>query len=97
MHALYEQKTVSAAWRSYFASVIKNELGFTSSFADPDVHLLPKTSKIGTKYYAYLIIYVYDVICIDIKPKDTISRIGNIFRIKEGSIKNPKNTFGKIL
>ena len=36
-----------------------------------------------SKYYAYLAIYVDDILCIDIEPGKTISSIGELFRIKK--------------
>ena len=44
----------------------------------------------GSKYYAYLIVYVDDVLSIDISPNETIAGISNHFRIKEGSIGSSK-------
>ena len=48
----------------------------------------------GTKYYAYLIIYVDDVLAIEENPGFTISRMGRLLRIKEGSIEEPTHYLG---
>ena len=48
----------------------------------------------GLKYYAYLVIYVDDILCIDINPKATIDSIGELFRIKKGSVSQPSMYLG---
>lgn len=85
VRALYGLKSSGQAWRSHLADTLKNTLGFTSSLADPDVWYKASTKPDGTKYYAYLLIYVDDVICIDLDPKKYIDQIGTVFKIKEGS------------
>lgn len=89
VRALYGLKGSGQAWRSFLADTLKNTLGFTSSYADPDVWFKPSTKPNGEKYYTYLLIYVDDVICIDMNPKHYIEAIGNVFKIKEGSAGPP--------
>ena len=52
------------------------------------------TRKDGSTYYAYLIIYVDDVLAIEESPRMTIDRMGRLLRIKEGSIEEPKHYLG---
>lgn len=92
--ALYGLKSSGAAWRAFLASALKNVLGFTSSLADPDVWYKPMTKHDGTKYYAYLLIYVDDVISIDVDAKQNIEELGTIFKIKDGSAGPPKVYLG---
>ena len=73
--ALYGFKTASAAWRDHFASAIRNGLKFTSCRGDQDVYFKLKKKEDGTRYYAYLIIYVDDILCIDFEPEITKSMI----------------------
>ena len=75
-------KSASAARRDHFASAIRNDLKFTSCRGDQDVYFKLKKKEDETKYYAYLIIYVDDILCIDFEPEITMSMIGEIFRIK---------------
>jgi hypothetical protein len=89
VRALYGLKGSGQAWRSFLADTLKNTLGFTSSYADPDVWYKAATKKDGTKYYTYLLIYVDDVICIDEHPRKYIEQIGEVFKIKEGSAGPP--------
>ena len=42
-----------------------------------------------SKYYSYLVIYVDDVLCIDINTNIAIDKSGELFRIKDGSIETP--------
>ena len=94
VRALYGLKSASAAWRHHFASTITNDLGYKSTIADQEVYLKPKVKPDGTKYYAYLIVYVDDVLSIDFNPKEAIDKISNVFRIKEGSVQSPDMYLG---
>ena len=94
VRALYGLKSAGASWRATFASTIRNELGYTPCVADPDMWMKPMIREDGSKYYAYLIVYVDDVLSIDVNPKEPIDKIGSIFRMKEGSIEEPKTYLG---
>ena len=94
VRALYGLKSAGAAWRSMFANAIQHELGYHSCPADPDVWMKAKVKKNGEKYYSYIIVYVDDVLCIDETPKQIISHIADLFRIKEGSDEVPKIYLG---
>ena len=94
VRALYGLKSAGASWRATFASTIRNELGYTPCVADPDMWMKPMMRKDGSKYYAYLIVYVDDVLSIDVNPREPIDKIGSIFRMKEGSIEEPKTYLG---
>ena len=89
VRALYGLKSASAALRHHFAATTTNDLGYKSTVADPEVYFKPKVKPDDFKYYACLIVYVDDVLSIDLKPEDAIDKISNIFRIKEGSVKSP--------
>ena len=51
-------------------------------------------SKEGKFYYAYLIIYIDDILCVDVKPQETMDKIGELFRIKPGSVESPTMFLG---
>ena len=87
--ALYGLKSARVAWRAMFAHCIKHDFGYTPCITDQDVLMKPKIRPYGSKYYAYLIVYVDDVLSIDINPNETIASIFNHFRIKKGSIGSP--------
>ena len=82
--ALYGLATSGASWRDHFATAIQDELGFISSKADPDVHMKLVQRNDGTEYYAYLVVYVDDVLCIHHNPTSTMKQLGELFRLKDG-------------
>ena len=93
VRALYGLKSASAAWRDHFASAIRNDLKFVPCKGDQDMYYKLK-EKNNKKYYSYLIIYVDDILCIDHEPKDTMVMIGEIFKLKPGSVEVPKMYLG---
>ena len=94
VRALYGLRSAGKSWRHHFASYIRNELGFESTKADDDVYRKPMTKPDGTKYYAYLIIYVDDVLCCDVDPSTTMARVNDGFRLKNNCIEIPKMYLG---
>ena len=94
VRALYGLKSAAAAWRDHFSSAIQDELKYIPCKADPDVYYKAKVKPDGSKYYAYLVIYVDDILCIDVNPKQTIDSIGELFRIKKGSVSQPSMYLG---
>ena len=94
VRALYGIKSASAAWRHHFFTTITKQLNFQPTFADPDVYRKARIKLDGTRYYAYLIIYVDDILCVDINPHTNIEQIGSTYRVKEGSYKFPDMYLG---
>ena len=93
IRALYGLKTASAAWRHHFAAFVREHLGFLPTYADPDVYRKPMLKSDGTTYYAYLVIYVDDVLCIEENPEVTMKEIEKLFRLKDG-VDSPKMYLG---
>ena len=58
------------------------------------MYMKRKVKSNGEAYYAYLIVYVDDLLSIDIKPNDAIRHIGEMFRIKDGSVGFPNMYLG---
>ena len=54
---------------------ITEELKYCSTVADPDVYRKPMIKEDGSKYYAYLVVYVDDVLCCDVDPSITMEQI----------------------
>ena len=75
VRALYGLKSASAAWRHYFSTFVREELGYLPTYADPDVYRKPMVKYDGFQYYTYLVLYVDDVLCIDVDPTKTMDRI----------------------
>ena len=48
----------------------------------------------GEKYYSYLLIYVDDIISIDMEPRNNIEVIEKTFKIKSGSAGSPSVYLG---
>ena len=94
VRALYGLKSAGASWRAHLSSVIQSELKYTPSKGDPDMYMKRKIKSNGEAYYSYLIVYVDDLLSIDIDPDITIRQIGETFRIKEGSVGFPNMYLG---
>merc|ERR1712127_963948 len=92
--ALYGLKSAGASWRRHLSETIIGQLNYSPSLADPDVYFKPKTSVKGEKYYAYLIVYVDDILSIDINPKVAIDLLSQNYRIKDGSVQSPNMYLG---
>jgi hypothetical protein len=66
--ALYGLKPSGAAWHSSFAGTL-NDLGFTSSLADPDVWMQPANKQNCSPCYEYIYVYVDDLYVISESAK----------------------------
>lgn len=93
VRALYGLKSAGNAWRHYFAAYIRDELKFEPTTADPDVYRKPMMKADGSKYYAYLVIYVDDVLCCHTNPTSVMTQISQDFRLKNG-IEDPTMYLG---
>lgn len=91
--ALYGLRSAGNAWRHHFSSYILDELGFVSTKADPDVYRKPFSKSTGEKYYAYIIVYVDDILVVHEDPNSIMNRVNNDFRLKNG-IEDPKMYLG---
>ena len=94
VRALYGLKSAGNAWREHFATFILDTLEFVPTTADPDVYRKPMVDANNKQYYAYLIIYVDDVLCIHHDPKQVMDVIDNNFRLKNGVDSHPKTYLG---
>ena len=81
--AFYGLKSSGAAWRAHFAQVL-HDLGYISSLADPDVWLRAEKKSCGFEYYAYVLVYVDDVLVVSHTPKETMEALSRLFRLKDG-------------
>ena len=83
VRALYGLKSAGASWRHTLSNTITQELKYKSTIADPDVYMKPRVKANGEKYYAYIIVYVDDILSIDIKAQEALDRLGEIYRLKD--------------
>ena len=65
VRALYGLKSSALQFQKHLADSIDNHLGFKASLADLDLWYKPMTSSDGFKYYAYILVYVDDLLIID--------------------------------
>ena len=88
--ALYGLRSAGASWRSHLSQTIVNVLKYKPCKADPDIYFKPKSKNDGSKYYSYIVVYVDDILSVDENPQESIDRIGSMFKIKKGSVSEPK-------
>ena len=83
VRALYDLASAGTSWRAHFASIIKEELGHDSMMANPNVHIKAKLKPDGSKCYAYLVVYVDNILIIDLILETSMNVIGWIFHLKD--------------
>jgi hypothetical protein len=72
VRALYSLKSAGELFRNHLADCMRH-LGFTPCLADPDLWMKATEKEDGTAYYAYVLLYVDDVMVIH---HNKIERIG---------------------
>ena len=93
VHALYDLKSSGASWRRFFAQTLRY-LGYVSSKADPDVWLKAEKKPDGTEYYAYVLVYVCDVLHLYHDPDTFMNRLAEVYRLNDGSVGEPDRYIG---
>ena len=89
VRALYGLKSAGASFRNHLADCMR-ELGYNSCLADPDVWYKAETRPSdGYKYYAYVLLYVDDAMCIHHDATSVLDKIDTFFKFKPGSIADP--------
>ena len=63
-----------------------NDIGFTPIKGDPDIWMQPVTKPDGYKYYEYVLIYMYDILCTSDQVEKVMKTLGSLYRLK----KDPK-------
>ncbi len=89
VRALYGLKSAGAAFQAHLASFMCH-MGYTSCKADPDLWLKAVTRpEDNVRYYAYILCYVDDILCIHHDPMSVMSEINIYFTLKPSSVGNP--------
>jgi hypothetical protein len=89
VRALYGLKSSGAAFRAHLASFMR-QMGYTSCKADPDLWYKAETRPdTGRRYYAYILCYVDDILCIHHDPMTVLNRINDYMPLKPGSVGDP--------
>jgi hypothetical protein len=89
VHALYGLKSAGAAFRAHLASFMR-QMGYTSCKADPDLWLKPMTKPEDNMcYYAYILCYVDDILCIHHDPMSVMNEINKYLPLRSSSVGDP--------
>lgn len=91
--ALYGLKSSGAAWRLMFAETLRS-MGYTPTKADPDVWMKPETKPDGVEYYAYVLVYVDDLLHLHHDPKLFMQSLEEKYRLKDDSVGEPDRYLG---
>jgi len=71
-----------------------HDLGFRSNLADPDVWYKQATKPDGFQYYEYVLVHVDDILVISHHPITTMTALGILNHLKEGSVEVPECYLG---
>jgi hypothetical protein len=72
-----------------------NHLGFKPCLADPDLWMMAMVRPSdGSKYYAYVLVYIDDVMVIHHDAEAVLLRLDKYFKMKPGSIGDPNVYLG---
>jgi hypothetical protein len=93
VHALYGLKSAGASRRATLAQALC-DLGFVSTTADPDIWIQAAVRDDGFEYYEMLLIYVDDILAISHQRKALIDAIGEYYKVKPNSDKEPEIYLG---
>jgi hypothetical protein len=86
VRALYGLKSAGAAFRNNLASCM-DHLGWKPCLADRDLWMKEATRPDDSmKYWAYILIYVDDILCMHHDPWTSLAHIDKYFKMKAGSI-----------
>ena len=88
--ALYGLKSSVLIWRNHLADILGNKLKFRSSLSDLDLWYKEMISE----YYAYILVYVDDILILDKDPERFMQVLNEKYTIKPGSIGEPKVYLG---
>ena len=89
VRALYGLASAGASFRNHLADCMRS-LGYTSCVADPDVWMKAAVRPDdGFEYYAYVLLYVDDTLCISHDAKVALEEINQHFTMKKKSMGKP--------
>jgi hypothetical protein len=93
VRALYGLKSAGASWLATLVQALR-DLGFVSTTADPDVWIQAAVRDDRFEYYEMLLIYVDDILAVSHQPKLLIDAIGEYYKVKPDSDKEPEIYLG---
>jgi hypothetical protein len=84
--AMYGLKSAGAVLRNHLAESMKH-LGWHPCHTDRDLWMKAETRPDdGVLYWAYILIYVDDILCVHHDPGSPMEKMDEYFKMKEGSI-----------
>ena len=93
VRAIYGLKSSGSAWRQLLLQILI-DLGYVYYKADPDVWLKAETKHDVTEYYAYVLVYVDDVLHLHQDPDTFMNRLAEVYRLKDGNVGEPDRYLG---
>jgi hypothetical protein len=96
VRALYGLKSAGASFCNHLADCMQH-LGFTPCLANPDLWMKAAEKEDGTAYYAYVLIYVDDVMVIHHNAMSVLARLDKYFKMKLGLMGDPFMYLGATL
>ena len=97
VRALYGLKSAGASFQRHLADCMRT-LGYKSCMADADLWSKPVVRPDdGLRYYAYILLYVDDCLCIHHDAESALYEIDRYFPMKKGSIGDPDIYLGSKL
>ena len=91
--ALYGNKSAGADFRNHLRECM-DLMGYSSCLADPDLWIRKAVKDSGEDYYEYVLLYVDDALGIGERPKEQLQELDKYFKMKPGSITEPKLYLG---
>jgi hypothetical protein len=89
MRALYGLNSAGAAFRNHLASCM-DHLKWKPCLADRELWMKEETRPDDSvKYWAYILIYVDNILCVNHDPGTSLAQIDKYFKMKPGSIMEP--------
>jgi hypothetical protein len=89
VRALYGLKSAGTAFSNHLAECMKHS-GWKPCCADRDLWMMAETRPDdGVLYWAYILIYVDDILCVHHDPSAPLEKLDKYFKMKEGSIQVP--------
>jgi hypothetical protein len=94
VRALYGLKSAGAAFINHLDECM-NHLGWYPCRADRDIWIKAETRPDdGVLYWAYILIYVDDILCVHHDPGSPLAKLDEYFKMKAGSIQVPTSYLG---
>jgi len=94
VRALYGLKSAGASFNRHISDCMR-QMGYHPCLADPDLWMKPVVRPDdGFKYFAYILLYVDDCLCIHHDAVTVWQGLNKFFQMKPGSIGDPDNLFG---